>query len=177
MGQVPADAVTVINSVADVTELRLPSGARVAYATQTTYSVDDASTIIAALRQRFPDIAEPPRSDICYATTNRQAAVKRMAQNVDAIIVAGEEFSSNASRLAEVARSAGCPSVQLVAAPQEVDWRALEASLSIGITAAASTPEASVSAILDSLAERFDLDVTEMPEFHENAVFKPVALS
>src|SRR5690606_19238120 len=118
----------------------------------------------------------PVSSDICYATTNRQAAVRQMAPEVDAIIVAGEAFSSNACRLVEVGRASGCASVQLVADPSEIDWGPLDACRSIGLTAAASTPESSVAAIVARLEERFDLAIEEAGSQHEGAIFRPVNL-
>ena len=174
LGQLPSEAATVVSSADEVAALDLPPDADVAYATQTTYSVDEAGVVIAALRERFPRIAAPASSDICYATTNRQSAVRQMALEVDAIIVAGETFSSNACRLAEVAKACGCPSVQLVAQASQIDWTALEECQSLGITAAASTPESTVSDILDRLSQRFDIMVEQLGDPNETAVFKPI---
>lgn len=176
LGQIPTEAATLVSSADEVAALDLPPDADLAYATQTTYSVDEAAEVIAALRERFPRIAAPSGSDICYATTNRQGAVRQMALEVDAIIVAGETFSSNACRLAEVAKACGCPSVQLVAQSSQIDWTVLEGCESLGITAAASTPESTVSDILDRLSERFDVVVEQLGNPDENAVFKPVRI-
>ena len=176
LGQIPDGAATVIATVEDVARLDLAPEAELAYATQTTYAVDEAAAIAAALKARFPRIRAPASDDICYATSNRQRALKQIVHGVDAIIVAGESFSSNANRLAEVARACGCPSVQLVAEAAQLNWASLEACRSVGITAAASTPEATVSAILERLGERFDLEVEEFGERDEGAVFKPVAM-
>lgn len=177
LGQVPEDAATVISNPEQVASLPLARNAAVAYAIQTTYSVDDAAEIVAALRKRFPRIDAPASSDICYATTNRQAAVKEMATKVEAIIVAGESFSSNACRLAEVARKLGCPSVQLVAGASDIDWAMLDNRMSIGITAAASTPESTVQEIVAALRQRFDLSVRQVGQKIEGTVFKPMRIA
>lgn len=176
LGQIANDEVTVIASAEDIAGIDVPDGKEVAYATQTTYSVDEARAIIEALRERFPRIMAPASSDICYATTNRQAAVKQMAPIVDAILVAGESFSSNATRLVEVASAFGCRSVQLLADASQIDWEALQGCRSVGVTAAASTPEDTVSAILETLGERFDLAIEEFGDPVESAVFKPLRL-
>lgn len=144
-----------------------------AYAVQTTYSVDDAAAIIASLTARFTDLTAPRESDICYATTNRQAAIRAVADRADAVIVVGEHFSSNANRLAEVAATL-CSSVQLVADADEVDWEELPADGTIGVTAAASTPEESVTGILDALRERYQLRIHEVSAADEEIAFKPV---
>ncbi|KRA83646.1 4-hydroxy-3-methylbut-2-enyl diphosphate reductase [Altererythrobacter sp. Root672] len=172
LGQIPEEAASVVANIEHVAELRLEPDTGVAYAIQTTYSVDEADEVVTALISRFPDIVGPASSDICYATTNRQAAVKQMVPQVDAVLVAGESFSSNANRLAEVARAHGCASVQLIAEASQIDWRSLEDCRSIGITAAASTPEASVAAIIAALRERFDITVEEFGEASEGTMFK-----
>jgi len=170
LGQIPAGAATVIGSAADVEAIPLHRESAVAYAIQTTYSVDDAAEIVGALKRRFRNLIAPPSSDICYATTNRQAALKRIAGAVEGVIVVGERFSSNACRLVEVAASAGCRSAQLVANASEIAWPLLEGCRSVGITAAASTPEASVREIVAALRLRFDL-ILEESDAHETAVF------
>ena len=141
IGQVPDGSALVVETEADVSALPIERESPVAYAVQTTFSVDEAAAMIGALEKRFADLAAPPASDICYATSNRQAALKEIVHQVDAVIVAGERFSSNACRLAEVARASGCPSVQLVAGAEDLDWGLLRGRSRIGITAAASTPE------------------------------------
>jgi 4-hydroxy-3-methylbut-2-enyl diphosphate reductase len=176
LGQVPDDAATVVARIEEVDALTLGQDDPVAYAVQTTYAVEEAAEIVAALERRFSDLKAPAGSDICYATTNRQAAVKQMVPKVDAIIVAGEAFSSNASRLAEVARAFGCPSVQLVANASHVDWALLEHCRFVGLTAAASTPESTVTAIIEALGERFDVHVEEFGRSRESAVFKPMRI-
>lgn len=174
LGQIPPGAATVVATPEEVAALPFPRDAEIAYATQTTYSVDDAAAIIQSLKARFARVRAPSSSDICYATTNRQAAVRQMVPKVDAVIVAGETFSSNACRLVEVARTAGCRSVQLVGEPSHIDWTSLQGCRSIGITAAASTPESSVSAIIERLQEVFELEIEQLGEQHESAVFKPL---
>ena len=176
LGHVTSVSAHVVKSVDEVEHLPLLRDQPIAYAVQTTYSVDDARSIVEALRERFSDLAEPVSSDICYATTNRQAAVRELAARSDAIIVAGERFSSNACRLAEVAE-AYCGAVQLVASPDEIDWSDLPRSGSIGITAAASTPETSVQAILSALGVRYRVSVEEAGSEPEATVFKRLAIA
>jgi 4-hydroxy-3-methylbut-2-enyl diphosphate reductase len=178
LGQVPEGSALLVEDAQDVAQLPIGRGERVAYAVQTTFSVDEAAEIIAALEARFPDLLAPPASDICYATSNRQSALKAMAGEVDAVIVAGENFSSNACRLAEVARAMGCPSVQLVARPADIDWSLLRGRARLGITAAASTPESVVFAILEALRERFCVTLSEATDSVEEAVsFKPLKVA
>lgn len=175
LGHVPDGAAVTLDNVREVGRLAIPPDRPVAYAVQTTFAVDEAAEIVAALRKQFADLAEPASSDICYATTNRQAAVRAIAGRADALIVAGASFSSNARRLAEVAASQ-CRSVQLVAGPAEIDWASLAGSRTIGLTAAASTPESAVEAIVAALGERFALEVEEVEAARETQVFKPVAI-
>lgn len=175
LGRIPPGSATLVGSVADVERLDLEAGAPVAYAVQTTYSVEDAAEIIASLSARFTNLAAPPASDICYATTNRQAATRAIAAHVDAVIVAGERFSSNANRLAEVA-AALCGSVQLVAHAGELDWAGLPVGGKIGITAAASTPAKSVTEILDALHQRYRLQIHEVSVANEGTAFKRVGI-
>jgi 4-hydroxy-3-methylbut-2-enyl diphosphate reductase len=177
LGQLPAGAVSVVGSTEEIGALAIAFDAPVAYAVQTTYSIDEAAGVIAALLDRFTDVAAPPRSDICYATTNRQAAIREIAAETDAVIVAGEAFSSNACRLAEVARAAGCDSVQLVADAADLDFALLDGLSSVGITAAASTPEVTVNGIVAALATRFDVEVDEAVHMVERMVFKPVRIA
>jgi 4-hydroxy-3-methylbut-2-enyl diphosphate reductase len=174
-GHVPEGALWVVSSVGDVEHLTLRRDAPTAYAVQTTYSVDDAAAIVEALRQRFSDLAGPSSSDICYATTNRQLAVREIAANADAVIVVGEQFSSNACRLAEVAATL-CAEVQLVASPDQLEWSRMPQSGRIGITAAASTPESAVEAVLAALARRYRTRVEEFGSRRETTVFKRMAV-
>lgn len=176
LGHVSAVEAHVVESVEEVERLPLSESQPTAYAVQTTYSVDDAHAIIEALRRRFSDLAGPSSSDICYATTNRQMAVHDLAKRSDAVIVAGEQFSSNACRLAEVAAE-HCAMVQLVGSPHQIDWTVLPNGGVIGITAAASTPESSVQSIVSALGGRYSVHVEEADAEPETTVFKRVTLS
>lgn len=175
LGHLPPGGATLIREAADVDELELSHGEPAAYAVQTTFSVEDSASIISRLSSRFVDLAEPPASDICYATSNRQAAVRAIAAKADAVIVVGESFSSNAKRLAEVAGQL-CGSVQLVAYADAVEWDRLPSSGTIGVTAAASTPEKSVTALLDALASRYRLCIRELAAAKESMAFKRVRI-
>lgn len=174
LGQLPPGAAHVVARAEDVAALSFPRDSTVAYAVQTTFSVEEAAGLIAALGKRYPDLAGPSGSDICYATTNRQAAIRAIAPRADAVIVAGAHFSSNANRLAEVAREAGCAEVQLVDRPEAIDWAPLAAARSVGLTAAASTPETSVEEILAALRARFEVELVEEEAEPETAVFAPM---
>ncbi|HEX8307915.1 MAG TPA: 4-hydroxy-3-methylbut-2-enyl diphosphate reductase [Allosphingosinicella sp.] len=176
LGYAPEGTVSVIRRAAEVEALAFASDTRLGLAIQTTYSVDEAAEVTAALHSRFRNVARPAAGDICYATTNRQAAVRAIAARADAMIVAGESFSSNACRLAEVAASAGCRDVQRVAGPEEIDWSRLPRSGSVGITAAASTPESVVDDILDALAASYRLRIEEVSAIEESTEFKRVAI-
>jgi 4-hydroxy-3-methylbut-2-en-1-yl diphosphate reductase len=169
MGQLPPGAVTLIGSVQEAEALE-PDGREVAYVTQTTLSLDDARDIIAALTRRFPSIHAPPVEDICYATTNRQEAVKAAARDVDAFIVVGARNSSNSQRLREVAEREGCAS-QLVADARAVDWRALEGVRSVALTAGASAPEALVDRVIDALGERYAVVLETLMTASESVAF------
>jgi len=175
LGHVSSVDAVVVNSAEEVRRLALERGKPTAYAVQTTYSVDEAQEIVEALRERFADLVGPPSSDICYATTNRQAAVRQIAEQADAVLVAGEHFSSNANRLAEVAGMV-CPQVQLVAGVDEIDWASLPLSGTIGLTAAASTPETTVQAIVAALAVRYRLILDEVEAVRETTVFSRLKL-
>lgn len=174
LGHLPAGAATLVRSAEEVEGLDFAADAPLGYAVQTTYSVEEAQAVIDAMRTRFSDLAAPPRSDICYATSNRQAAVRAVAPRVDAMIVVGEHFSSNASRLAEVAQAAGCPAVQLISEAGEIDWPAIAGRRRLGVSAAASTPETAVAGILAALSTRFRVSVEEVEGPEETTQFKPV---
>lgn len=176
LGHARSGKAFVVSSHSEVSALPLRPDTPAAYAIQTTYSVDEAERIVEALRARFLDLAGPSSSDICYATTNRQVAVRAVAQRSDAVIVVGEQFSSNACRLAEVA-SAHCSSVQLVSNADEMDWNALPSQGIVGISAAASTPDSSVQAIIAALSGRYALTIDELELSRESAVFKPLEIS
>jgi 4-hydroxy-3-methylbut-2-enyl diphosphate reductase len=173
-GRLPKGAVTLVRSPADVEALDWDAEGPVAYAVQTTYSIDEASETVGAIEARFADLSGPRRSDICYATTNRQAAVKAIAPRVEAMLVAGDRLSSNAARLCEVALAAGCATVQLVADSDEIDWAALGAPAVVGLTAAASTPEHVVEDIVAAFRRRFDTMIREAEAELETTLFKPM---
>jgi len=141
MGQLPEGEVILVETTADVAEISPRDPNKLAYITQTTLSVDDTADIVSALEDRFPNIVGPHKEDICYATTNRQEAVKAVAPKIDALLVIGAPNSSNSKRLVEVGRNAGCQYAQLVQRADEIDWRALNGIRSLGLTAGASAPE------------------------------------
>ncbi|HEV2593651.1 MAG TPA: 4-hydroxy-3-methylbut-2-enyl diphosphate reductase, partial [Sphingomicrobium sp.] len=176
LGHVRQGWAFVVRSAEDVRSLPLASDTPAAYAVQTTYSVEEAQAIVEALRARFCDLVEPPSADICYATTNRQTAVRAVAKRANHVLIVGEHFSSNACRLVEVARS-HCPGAQLVAAADEINWNALPRQGIVGIGAAASTPESSVEAVISALGRRYELTIEEMRSTRESAVFKPMELA
>jgi 4-hydroxy-3-methylbut-2-enyl diphosphate reductase len=157
MGQLPPGEVLLVETVADVATLAVRDPARLAFITQTTLSVDDTADIVAALRVRFPRIEGPAREDICYATTNRQAAVKAIAPRIDALLVIGAPNSSNSRRLVEVGLAAGCGHAQLVQRATDIDWRALEGARAVGLTAGASAPELLVDEVVAAFAARYAL--------------------
>jgi len=172
MGQLPEGEVLLVESIKDVATLRPRDPDRLAFITQTTLSVDDSSDIIAALRARFPSITGPHKEDICYATTNRQEAVKALARHVSALLVIGSPNSSNSRRLVEVATSAGCDYAQLVPRAQDIDWRALEGLPAVGITAGASAPEILTREVLEAFDERFNVRQETITTASENIEFK-----
>jgi 4-hydroxy-3-methylbut-2-enyl diphosphate reductase len=170
MGQLPDGAVVLVESVEDVEKLDLPGAEHLAYVTQTTLSLDDSQEVVAALTRRFPNIVGPYKEDICYATTNRQGAVKSVAPQVDAVIVVGSPNSSNSQRLREVAERSGAPA-QLVQGRSEIDWNIFSDIKSLGITAGASAPEVLVQEIMDAFAERYDITVETVSSAAENVSF------
>ncbi len=172
MGQLPEGAVLLVETVADVAEVQPEDPARLAFITQTTLSVDDAAEIIAALKARFPAIIGPRKEDICYATTNRQAAVREISPKIDALLVIGAPNSSNSRRLVEVGENAGCAYAQLVERAKNIDWRALEGAQAIGITAGASAPEVLIEEVLEAFRARYTLRVEIVKTATENISFK-----
>ena len=156
----------------DVAHVEVRDPERLAYVTQTTLSVDDTIDIVAALRARFPAIVGPHKEDICYATTNRQAAVKALAPRAEAMLVVGAPNSSNSRRLVEVGANAGCNYAQLVQRATDIDWRALDGIASIGITAGASAPEELVNEVIDAFRSRYDVTVEHVETATENVEFK-----
>ena len=159
MGQLPEGEVLLVETVEDVAHVDVRDPARLAFVTQTTLSVDDTADIVAALKARFPAIVGPHKEDICYATTNRQEAVKAMAPLCDAMLVVGAPNSSNSKRLVEVGARAGCGYAQLVQRATDIDWRALDGIASLGITAGASAPEVLVNEVIDAFRDRFDVTI------------------
>ncbi len=157
MGQLPEGEVLLVETTADVARVEVRDPGRLAFITQTTLSVDDTAEIVAALKARFPAIIGPHKEDICYATTNRQAAVKEIAGRIDALLVIGAPNSSNSRRLVEVGRAAGCGYAQLVQRAGDIDWRALEGARAVGLTAGASAPEVLIEEVIDAFAARYDL--------------------
>ena len=170
MGQLPEGAVILIESVVDVDNLRLDDQTNLAYATQTTLSLDDSQEVIEALTRRFPTIVGPHKEDICYATTNRQSAVKKVAPLVEAVIIVGSPNSSNSQRLREVAERCGAPA-QLVQARGDIDWNIFSKVSSLGISAGASAPEVLVEEIMEAFAERFEIHVESVSAADENVSF------
>jgi 4-hydroxy-3-methylbut-2-enyl diphosphate reductase len=172
MGQLPQGAVTLIQTVADVQAFVPADPERLAFVTQTTLSLDDAAEIVSALHARFPTIAGPVKEDICYATTNRQEAIKRMADGCDLVLVVGSPSSSNSLRLVEVAVRAGAQDAKLIDNAGDIDWSWLKGVGVIGLTAGASAPEILVDGVIQALRLRYDIEVEEVSPTRENVTFK-----
>jgi len=171
VGQLPLGAITLLQSVEEVARFEPRDASRLAYVTQTTLSVDDTAGIVAALKARFPDIHGPHKEDICYATTNRQEVVKKVAPMVEAMIVVGSPNSSNTQRLKEVAERAGCPRAALVQRASEIDWTLFGSIASLGITAGASAPEVLVEEVIGAFAERYAVNVDTITTADEDMFF------
>jgi len=161
----------LVETVDDVAGLQVNDPENLAYVTQTTLSVDDAAAVSQALKARFPSIVEPKKSDICYATQNRQDAVKVMAPECDLVLVVGSPNSSNSNRLREVAEREGCPVVRLILRAEDIDWSLFSDIRSLGITAGASAPEVLVEEIIDAFAERYAVSVESVTTADENVFF------
>jgi 4-hydroxy-3-methylbut-2-en-1-yl diphosphate reductase len=172
MGQLPAGGVLLVEKVEDVATLQVADPENLAFATQTTLSVDETADIVAALRARFPAMAGPRKEDICYATTNRQQAVKQVAPQLDALLVLGAPNSSNSKRLVEVGRKHGCDRSVLVQRAGDIDWDSLNGVRTLGVTAGASAPEVLIREVLEALGERFTVTVEEVRTATEDVVFK-----
>jgi 4-hydroxy-3-methylbut-2-enyl diphosphate reductase len=170
-GQVPPGSMTLVETVDDVAALDVADPKNLAFLTQTTLSVDDTAAIVEALKARFPDIRAPRSEDICYATSNRQAAVKSIATECDRVLVIGAPNSSNSLRLAEVAERMGAPA-RLIERAADIDWDWLGTPSTIGITAGASAPELLVREVVDALSERFDISEEQAEHSPERMVFK-----
>ena len=178
MGQLPDGVVKLIETVEDARAFNPIDPANVAFATQTTLSVDDTAEIVAALRERFPDIAAPHKEDICYATTNRQEAVKAISARADVLLVLGSANSSNSVRLVEVGKRSGAKGAYLIDDARGLDLAWLDGAASVGVTAGASAPELLVQGLIDRLAEAFDVTVEEVDTVRETVSFKlPRALT
>ena len=172
MGQLPDGEVLLVETEVDVALVEVRDASRLAYITQTTLSVDDTAGIVAALQKRFPKIMGPHKEDICYATTNRQEAVKAIAPMSDALLVVGAPNSSNSKRLVEVASRAGCSYAQLVQRATDIDWRALDGIKSVGITAGASAPDVLIQEVVDAFSKRYEVTVETVETTRENVSFK-----
>ncbi len=171
MGQLPKGAVALVETAADARAFAPRDPAKLAYVTQTTLSLDDTAEIVGILKERFPAIVGPHKEDICYATTNRQEAVKRVAPRVDAMIVVGAPNSSNSQRLREVAERAGCAVAALVQRADDIDWSVFGSIKSLGLTAGASAPEVLVEEIIDAFGARYEVSVESVSAADEDVFF------
>tara|TARA_Y100000746_G_scaffold140149_1_gene119956 strand:+ start:67 stop:1020 length:954 start_codon:yes stop_codon:yes gene_type:complete len=172
MGQLPEGEVILVETVEDVEHIQPRDNEKLAYITQTTLSVDDTINIVEALKKRFNNIIGPHKEDICYATTNRQKAVKEIAPKIDALLVIGAPNSSNSKRLVEVGKSSGCRYAQLVQRAIDIDWRSLEGIKSVGITAGASAPEILINEVINAFNARYDVKKQVVETAIENVSFK-----
>ena len=171
MGQIPADEIKLISTVADISTIPENWADKLGYVTQTTLSLDETAELLQALKVRFSDIVKPHQNDICYATTNRQKAVKAIAKQCDLLMVIGAPNSSNSKRLVEVAKEAGCSRSILVQRAEEIDWSHLTDVKTLGITAGASAPEILVKEVIDTLSKHFDITLSEHTETEEKVSF------
>ena len=172
MGQLPKGEVLLVETPEDVSRIIPRNDEKLAYITQTTLSVDDTIEIVKKLKERFPKIIGPHKEDICYATTNRQEAVKAVSPKVDALLVIGAPNSSNSKRLVEVGKSSGCKYSQMVQRASDIDWRALKGVKSIGITAGASAPEILINEVILTISDRFNVTQKIVETAVENVEFK-----
>ena len=172
MGQLPEGAISLVETVEDAENFQRPGDAPLAYATQTTLSVDDTAEILAVLKRRFPELPDPHKEDICYATTNRQEAVKKLGEGCDLVLVVGSKNSSNSARLVDVALTAGAKAARLVDDAGDVDWSWFEGVNTLGVTAGASAPEPLVEGLIEAVRQRFDVTLTEDDGARETITFK-----
>ena len=172
MGQLPDKEVLLIENLDDVKTIRPKDETKLAYITQTTLSLDDTSDIVSALKKRFPFIIGPHKEDICYATTNRQNAVKAIALKIDGLLVIGSSNSSNSRRLVEVGEKAGCKYAQLIGSDKEIDWNSLEGMKSLGITAGASAPEVLINNVLAAFEAKYNVKIETVEAAREDVTFK-----
>jgi 4-hydroxy-3-methylbut-2-enyl diphosphate reductase len=178
LGQLPEGAISLVETVEDAEAFQRPGDQPLAYATQTTLSLDDTAEIVAALKRRFPELPDPHKEDICYATTNRQEAVKQLADGSDLVLVVGSKNSSNSVRLVEVALRAGARDARLLDDASQLDWSWFDGVSTVGVTAGASAPEPLVQGVIDALRGRFDVTVADDPGEPETVTFKlPRALT
>jgi 4-hydroxy-3-methylbut-2-enyl diphosphate reductase len=172
MGQLPEGSVLLVEDEEDVKNLMPNNTNKLAYITQTTLSVDDTSHVVTALKERFPSIVGPHKEDICYATTNRQKAVKEIANKIEALLVIGSPNSSNSQRLVEVGKKAGCKYSQLIDNKNEIDWRSLHGIKSVGITAGASAPEILIDEVIESFKSKYNINLKVIETAKEDISFK-----
>ncbi len=172
MGQLDEGTILLVENAADAETIEVEDPERLAFITQTTLSLDDTAVMIAVLRRRFPNIHGPKKEDICYATTNRQQAVKAIAARCDAILVVGAPNSSNSQRLVEVARKLGCAAAMLVQRAADIDWTQIDGVRALGVTAGASAPEVLVEEVIAACRERYDVILEEVTVTSENVQFK-----
>ena len=172
MGQLPNGAISLVETINDVSKLCVPKNKNLAYITQTTLSLDDTEAVIEALEGRFPNLTGPAKQDICYATTNRQQAVKTISLGCDALIVIGAPNSSNSKRLVEVAEMNGCPDSRLIQRASDIEWNWLATKKVLGVTAGASAPEVLVEEVLQACKDRFNVTVEEVTITREDVIFK-----
>ena len=172
MGQLPKGSINLIQNEKDVESYNLKSGNKIAYVTQTTLSVDDTKNIIESLRKKYPKIKEPFKEDICYATTNRQSAVKHIAKNCDMFFVLGSRNSSNSVRLVEVAQKSGCNNSELIHSTSVVPFDKIKNCTTIGISSGASAPETLVEDFINKIKTKFNIKINEVEIVKENIVFK-----
>ena len=178
LGQLPEGAISLVETVEDAETFQRPGDQLLAYATQTTLSLDDTAEIVAALKRRFPELPDPHKEDICYATTNRQEAVKLLAVGSDLVLVVGSKNSSNSVRLVEVAMKAGARDARLLDDASQLDWSWFEGVSTVGLTAGASAPEPLVQGVIEALRTQFDVTVADDPGEPETVTFKlPRALT
>tara|TARA_B100001057_G_scaffold300246_1_gene300400 strand:- start:2321 stop:3277 length:957 start_codon:yes stop_codon:yes gene_type:complete len=171
-GQLPKNSIDLIETIDDVKNYQIKNSKPLAYVTQTTLSVDDTKNIIKSLKERFPEIKEPMKEDICYATTNRQAAVKNMAKHCDMFFIIGSRNSSNSKRLVEVAKQSGCPDSELIHSESDVPLEKIKNCKTIGISSGASAPEVLVENFINKIKQEFNVKIDEVEIIKENVVFK-----
>jgi 4-hydroxy-3-methylbut-2-enyl diphosphate reductase len=172
MGQLPKGSIDLIQNEKDVENYTLKAGQKIAYVTQTTLSLDDTKNIIASLNKKYPEIKEPFKEDICYATTNRQSAVKNIAKNCEMFFVLGSQNSSNSVRLVEVAQQSGCANSRLIHSESEIPFDKIQNCKTIGISSGASAPEILVENFIKKIKTKFDIKIEEVEIIKENVIFK-----